>query len=192
MGWLSEDNLHEGYLVPQFADGQRGRGTTGGNVPDDEIVVGPEVEQPDGAWVHPTRPAGEVSGWVVCCDCYRESGFDAPSTWVGPVFARVPSAALQDLAARKVYAADEGVAYVGDADTVDAAARDLWMSEHVFGLDALSEVEAATSAVESARQRLDTAVLMARSSGASWAAVGRATGMTRQSARERWGHTAGR
>lgn len=187
MGWSSEDGLHEGDLVPVFMDGQRGTGTTGGSIPAGHVAIGSEGKQSDGSRAYLTRPAGEVTGWVVCCDCYRESGFGPPSTWVGPAFIRVPSPSLQDLSARKLYAADEEVAYVGDNDDVLDTAYDLWKSEHVFGLDGLSEVEAAATALASARQRLDTAVLMSRGSGASWAAVGRATSMTRQSAQERWG-----
>ncbi len=73
-----------------FGDGQRGRGVTGGSVPHDEVVVGAETQREDGSWAWPTRPAGEVTGWVVCCDCYSTASFGAPSSWIGPVFTRVP------------------------------------------------------------------------------------------------------
>ena len=187
MGWVSDNGLHEGYLVPHFEDGQRGTGTTGGSIPPGHVAIGAAVEQPDGSWTPPTRLAGEVIGWVVCCDCYRESSFGPPSTWVGPTFTRVPSPSLQNLNARKLYADDADVAYVGEDVAVSEAVHALWKSEHVFGIDALGEVEAAATALGTAKQRLDTAVMMARSSGSSWAAIGRATSMTRQSAQERWG-----
>ncbi len=39
MGWTTEEGLHEGYLVPQFVDGQRAVGVTGGGIPDDQVHV---------------------------------------------------------------------------------------------------------------------------------------------------------
>ncbi len=186
MGWLTGDGRHEGYLAPMFGDGQRGRSVTGGSVPPDEVVVGVETQGADGSWVWPTRPAGEVTGWVVCCDCYRNTSFGPASSWVGPVFTQVPSKTLEDLAARRVFAADDDVVYVSEREDVRAAAVGLWRSEHAFGIDALTEVEAASAAVSQAKLRLDAAVALARNSDASWADIGRATGMTRQSAQERW------
>jgi len=184
MGWLTDDGRHEGYLAPMFGDGQRGHGITGG--PDDEIVVGPELEGEDGSWIWPTRPAGEVTGWVVCCDCNSSASYGPPSTWVGPVFTRVPSKTQESLAARRIFAPDDDVAYAADRQDVHDAAVELWRSEHAFGVDALTEVQAAAGAAAQAKLRLDAAVALARHSGASWADIGRAAGMTRQSAQERW------
>jgi len=186
MGWLTEDGRHEGYLAPMFGDGQRGRGITGGTIPPDEVVVGDEVQRADGSWTWPTRPAGEVTGWVVCCDCHSTASFGAPSSWIGPVFTRVPSRTLESLMARRVFAADNDVAYASERADVQGAAVELWRTEHAFGSDALTEVEAAAAAVSQAKLRLDTAVALARHSSASWADIGRAAGMARQSAQERW------
>lgn len=86
-----------------------------------------------------------------------------------------------------MFAADDDVALVSGIGEVADVARDLWGSEHVFGVEALGEVEAAEVALSSAKQRLDAAVMMARGSGASWTAVARSTSMSRQSAHERWG-----
>ncbi len=186
MGWLTEDGRHEGYLAPMFGDGQRGRGVTAGSVPPDEVVVGAETQREDGSWTWPTRPSGEVTGWVVCCDCYSNTSFGAPSSWIGPGFTRVPSKTLEDLPARRIFAADDHVAYVSERDDVHDTAVELWRSEHTFGTDALTEVQAAAAAAAQAKLRLDAAVALARHSGASWADIGRAAGMTRQSAQERW------
>jgi len=186
MGWLSDDGRHEGYLAPMFGDGQRGRLTSGGLIPQDEVVVGVEVQDEDGAWTWPTRPAGEVTGWVVCCDCYSNTSLGPPSTWVGPVFTRVPSTRLEHLTARRIFAPDDEIVYVSEREDVHDAAVELWRSEHAFGVDALTEVQAAAGAAAQAKLRLDAAVALARHSGASWADIGRAAGMTRQSAQERW------
>lgn len=188
MGWTTEDGLHEGYLVPQFVDGQRAVGVTGGGIPDDQVVSGPEAQAADGSWSYPTRPAGEVTGWVVCCDCRTSESFRY-TTWVGPVFTRVPSKTLEDPKALRVYATDEDVVFVSDREDVHEVAYDLWRSEHAFGADALGEVEAAARAAAAAKERLDAAVAIARASGETWEAIGRAAGMAKQSAQGRWGQT---
>lgn len=185
MGFVTEDGRHEGYLVPQFLDGQRGAGTTGGDIADDRVAIGTEMQAADGTWTTPTRPAGEVTGWVICCDCHLDDSFRY-TTWTGPVFTRVPSKALESLAERRIYAPDAEVAYVGDREDVEQAVVDLWRSEHAFSMDALVEVEAAARAAAEAKLRLDAAVGLARHGGASWADIGRSAGMTRQSAQERW------
>lgn len=187
MGWISDDNLHEGYLAALFEDGQRGAGVTGGGIPADRIAIGTAVQRPDGSWEYPTRPAGEVTAWVICCNCSSPSSLRRIRTWTGPVFARVPSQALESIAAGRIFAVDADVADVAERDDVETAARNLWTSEHVFATDALGEIEAASGALTAAKSRLDVAVLLARGAGASWEAVGRAAGMTRQAAHGRWG-----
>jgi len=73
------------------------------------------------------------------------------TTWVGPVFTRVPSKALEDPKALRVYAADEDVVFASDREDVHEVAHDLWRSEHAFGADALGEVEAAAQAAAAAK-----------------------------------------
>lgn len=186
MGWTTEDGLHEGYLVPQFVDGQRAVGVTGGGIPDDQVASGPEAQAQDRTWSFPTRPADEVTGWVVCCDCRLRDTFRY-TTWLGPVFTRVPSKDLEDPKAMRVYATDDDVVFVSDREDVHEVAHDLWRSEHAFGADALGEVEAAAQAAAAAKERLDAAVAIARASGETWEAIGRAAGMAKQSAQGRWG-----
>lgn len=52
---------------------------------------------------------------------------------------------------------------------------------------AVVSVEEAAAAHGEASEQLDQAVARARDYGASWADIGRAVGITRQSAHERWG-----
>src|ERR1700756_2108416 len=130
MGWVHEsetrNETHEGYLVPEFDDDEHGIGTTGGRIPADAIAV--EMRQ-DGSYR--TRPAGEVIGWRMRCDCYRE-GRSGHETWVSKQpWIRVPSKALEDIAAYKVYAADEDVIDVDLRSDVEEAAREQWRREHV-------------------------------------------------------------
>ena len=184
MGMVSDDGLHEGWLAPVFQDGQRGYGVSGGGIPRDHIAVGSEVQGPDGTWRYPSRPAGEVTSWIVVCDCGSATG--STSTWLGPEFIRVPSAALEDLQDRRIHAVDADVVDVFHRSDVEAVVADLWRSEHLFTAGTLDDVAAAAAGVTAARARLDGAVAMARHGGASWADIGRATGMSRQSAQERW------
>ena len=186
MGYVTADGRHEGYLVPVFFDGERGAGTTGGGIPDDEVVSGRLVQAEDGTWTYPTRPAREVTGWAVCCDCTMGDTV-RHTTWVGPTFTRVASAELEDLAELRLFARDDEVASVAERPEVEEAVIDLWRSEHAFGADALAEVETDAIAAAHARQRLDAAVAIARHGGASWPEIGRAAGITGQSAQECWG-----
>lgn len=191
---VSDDGCHEGWLAPVFHDGQRGNGVSGGTIPRDHIAVGRETQAPDGTWHYPSRPAGEVTGWMVVCDCASGAMGVTPgprSTWLGPLFTRVPSAALEDLQARRVHADDKDVVDVFHREDVEAVVADLWRSEHLFTAGTLEDVAAAADAISAARARLDSAVAMARHGGASWADIGRAAGMTRQSAQERWRVSAG-
>lgn len=72
MSWNTDDGLHEGYLLPGFADGHRGDGTTGGGVPPDQMIVDVEYVGEPGAITdtrYTTRQAAEVVGWRIICDC---------------------------------------------------------------------------------------------------------------------------
>jgi hypothetical protein len=51
---------------------------------------------------------------------------------------------------------------------------------------AVTDVGAAAEAHKSSADALDRAVNAARAAGASWTEIGRAAGIARQSARERW------
>jgi hypothetical protein len=57
---------------------------------------------------------------------------------------------------------------------------------HIAGWQALEEVEAAATRQAAAVRALDEAVGAAVAAGASWADIGRVTGLTAGSATERW------
>lgn len=107
-------------------------------------------------------PAGpETAGWQAECAC----------GWQGPV--------------RAEGADDDEAPAGGDAPRVlRQVARREWAA-HV-GASVTAPVRRAAGEVARAQARLDTAVRRARASGASWAQIGDAAGMTRQSAHERW------
>ena len=52
-------------------------------------------------------------------------------------------------------------------------------------------IRTAVNAINQAQQTLDVEVAAARATGMSWAEIGRAAGVTRQGARERWCKTLG-
>lgn len=53
-------------------------------------------------------------------------------------------------------------------------------------MDSIHAIETAAQDVREARRQLDIAVAVAAENGHDWGAIGRAAGMTRQAARQRW------
>ncbi len=177
MGWRDETTGHEGYVVCTFADGMLGSGgsadaITVSQAPDGELLP---VEQ----WSK--LPSSAVVGWQVACDCPgSRTGWLSDQEW-----ARVANPAKEDIARGQIYATDEGVRFVEDRDDLHEVFRATWR-KHVERGESLAELRSARAAMHAAERRLDLAVSQARSQGVSWAEIGRATGMTRQSAHGRW------
>ncbi len=102
--------------------------------------------------------------------------------WTGPVWTRVPARAEEDLDTRRLY-------WPGDTPFLDPATEDLILVDwqiHTGPADELHTVELASDDVDDAQHKLNVAVRAARDAGASWADIGRAVGISRQSAHERW------
>ncbi len=181
MGWMheSDTHLHEAALVAVFEDGAESHGSTMVDGVDYELVE-PARPSKDGL-----RPSAEIVGWLLSCNCARRTSSDV-STWTDPVqWTRVPSASLEDLARHQVFAPDIDLD-VNVRPDVAAAAQALWRREHLDSIDIDDEIRAAVEARRDADALLDAAAAKARRLGRSWADIGAATGMTRQSANERW------
>ncbi len=182
MGWVHETDthLHEAALVAFFEDGAVSHGTTTVDGVDYELVqIGRSPDEDR------RRPSAEIVGWLLRCACARRSSSDV-SSWADPVpWARVPSASLEDLARHRVFAPDTDLD-VGLRPEVEAAAQVVWRRMHLDPIDVDDEIRAAVTARRDADAQLDAAVAKARRLGRSWADIGVATGMTRQSANERW------
>lgn len=71
-------------------------------------------------------------------------------------------------------------------ESIEDACHDEWAAHAALPVT-LAELAAAAEAAEQARSTLAQAVTTARAAGANWADIGRATQMSRQAARERWG-----
>ncbi len=215
MGWMGpvvNGQEHEGWVVPLFADGAQGAGTTSARGvlvarrPDDGPRDGDRVRltysddcTAEGMWqdgaviggdgivpaetggavhceaideVEEWRPDAEVVGWVAGCTC----------GWRGSPWARVTAWELADTAARRL-------AVAGPWADLEAADETRVMREwrrHIAGWQALEDVEEAAARHAAATRALDGAVHTAVAAGASWADVGRATGLTGRAAIERW------
>jgi hypothetical protein len=214
MGWMGpvvDDQDHEGWVVPVFADGAQGAGTTSARGvlvarrPDDGPRNGDRVRLTyrdgctvEGIWqdgaviggdgiVHHT--GGQVRREVVDeAEEWRPDaavvGWAAGCTcgWRGSPWARVTAWELADRAARRL-------AVTGPWADLEAADEERVMQEwrrHIEPWQTLEDVEQAAARQAAAACALDEAVYAARAAGASRADIGRATGLTGRSVIERW------
>ena len=213
MGWMGPvvgGQEHEGWVVPLFADGAQGAGTSSARGlliarrPDDARRDGDRVRltyrddsSVEGIWSDGTliradgivhahssgqvrlevidqaeewRPDAAVVGWVAGCTC----------GWRGTPGTRVPPG-LADPAARRL-------AVTGPWAELEAADDHRVMAEwrrHIAGWQAFEDVEHAAARQAAAARALDEAVRAALAAGASWADIGRVTGLIGRSAAER-------
>lgn len=178
MSWTDDSGRHEGYLECLFEDGWAGGGWSDGGV---TVTVDPSGHRvPYDAWT--SRPQAEVISWRLACNHPDGTTWRSDHEWI-----RVPSQSLEDLAAHRIFAPDDDAGFVDDRDDVHAAVIAQWHSEHVDPLTSLDEIGSARREVAEATRRLDQAVARARVAEMSWEAIGKAAGISRQSAHERWG-----
>ena len=171
MGWISNDNEHEGYAACVAPDGRlSGSSTAGGmlfkgltgHYPPDTTMTDYEV-----------IPDSQIIGWRGACEC----------GWRGELWERVTSPAAADFSRRRDYVSPEE--FANASGQVEDAIHDEWKA-HVAPSEAILGVEAAAREYHQAGHRLDKTVAAAKAAGASWADIGRAVGISRQSAHERW------
>jgi hypothetical protein len=166
MGWNTEDGTHEGYVASVVPDGRLAASYTGHGV---IVDIGRLSET-----VVPDR---DVIAWQLTCSC----------GWLGRRWARVSDPADHDPAQGRVYLAPDGHAM--PPEDIEEAGRVEWWHRHAEPAERLSAVRDAARDAARATTALATAVRAARSNKATWAEIGDATGMTRQSAHQRWGTT---
>jgi hypothetical protein len=124
-------------------------------------AASPEVG-PDGALYTSTRSTAThplVTGWRAACDC---------GWW-----------------SEQLHARRAGDDYDAPPEVEDACLAE-WRS-HVAPMVAIRDVEVAAETAREATAALTAAVHHAHVLGLSWADIGRAAGISRQAARERWG-----
>lgn len=167
MVWDQGDGFHKGRAGCVVPDGRIALAVTGAGV----LVEGvtgryPRDETTRG---HELVPDADVIGWQGACEC----------GWTGLPWDRVSTPTQANLAKRRAYTAMEGFAAppVAVEDAIGAEWR-----RHV----ALWGVDMAARSHARALERLNQAVAEARTAGATWAEIGKDTGISRQSAHERW------
>lgn len=167
-----ERTTHEGSLVATVPDGRNSVDLRAGVVlvPG---VTGSYQRHPD-LRDHEIVPDDDVTGWRALCSC----------GWEGPLWLRVNRRGTVNHLRRRTYVPLLGVAC--PSVDVEAAIRAEW-NAHAGPAIAVVELESAAEALEQAQERLNQRVLQARTAGVSWAKIGDAVRMTRQSAHERWG-----
>ena len=181
MGWISSDELHEGYLEVVLVDGKTSS-TSNGTGP----VVMLTDDQGNYTGTDEQRTHDEIVAWVLRCDCASSSP-DVLDTWTGDRWERVATPTLEDLENGRIYVAPgDYAAGIMDRPDVEAVARSRWLAEHVSPHEALAVIRTSCTEIAAAKRRLDEAVLYGRSAGQTWERIGQAAGMTRQSAQERW------
>lgn len=162
MGWCDEYGDHEGYVSLLFADGERSSGSSGRGV---LVWPGGDIAREE------IRPYADVVAWQVQCDGSRER----PCDWVGQRF---------DLAHERPEHIDGR--WMEPTEDREEAFRQEWL-RHVRPFEVTRKVEAAADGVRRAIDALEDAVTAARADGASWSQIGRAAGVTKQAAQQRWG-----
>lgn len=171
MGWISSDNEHEGWAAPEAPDGRHSGSSSSAGMHVKGITGRwPRDPQLDGYEIVPDK---DIIGWRGVCEC----------GWRGELWERAQSLAAADLHRRRDYVAPED--FADASPQVEDAIHEEWKA-HIAPSEAVLGVEAAARDHKQAGARLDKTVAAARAAGASWADIGRAAGISRQSAHERW------
>lgn len=191
MGWTyeSDDQFHDMTIRAEFEDGAVSGG--GSTIRDGvDMVVLDDYE----TW----RPAGEIVAWRIVCNCEKPIGTSIHSIrtqWVSSTrWVRVASRHLEDVAAGRIYAADEASPEsrfhspvdIDLREEVEEAAKAIWRREHLHGIDIADEIAAALAMQRAATTATDVAVERAQRAGWTWQQIGEAAGMTAAGANSRW------
>lgn len=171
MRWDMRDGLHEGSLSAIIRDGRVSEDVRMGVVAV-EGISGVFPRHPN-IKTHEMVPDDQIVGWCAACTC----------GWRGPRWSRVDTSRQAALSKRLAYLPSLGFAVPSVA--VEEALRLEW-EKHAFPAAAISELSAAVRAAEEAARRLERGVASARKAGVSWAHIGSALGISRQSAHEKW------
>ncbi|SFC97311.1 hypothetical protein SAMN04487968_11737 [Nocardioides terrae] len=177
MGWITDDGLHEGRLVPEFRDGRRGTGVMGGGVPLNQVIV-----KADDLAYRPryaTRPGAEVVGWRIVCDgAAADRGMHQATRdhWHSDLLPRVTFRQQEDLDEARLWASDAEVAVLEDREDVGELVRSLWQEQHVRPADALRILKEARVRAALANRDLERAVDSALHVGLNAHEIERASG----------------
>lgn len=171
MGWIRDGTYgHKGWVANVLADGRVSSSTTGhgvivGELTAEDVANDREVRRyPDTGYVEVIIPWDQVVTWRVTCEC-GWTGSERPATTKTGYSTRDCPDELTD----RVFAPE-------------------WQT-HVAPFAALTDLDGLIGELRSVETRIAKTVWLARTGGASWAQVGRSTGLTKQGAQQRWGTT---
>ncbi|MFD8533886.1 AsnC family protein [Streptosporangium canum] len=172
MAWTNEDGIHDGWDAAEFAGDRFSVGAGGGGVTVWRFAPGPGPLRETGE--RETEVDGRTAiGWRALCQC----------GWRGELWQKVATPGEHDPAHHRVY--DPDPCSWGSAPTgLEEAMHREWRGH--LEPETLTAVRIEARALADAHARLDDAVRAAREDGRSWADIGAAVGISRQSAHERW------
>lgn len=169
MGWIIDGAYdHEGWVANVLADGRVSSSMTGGAVivherTAEDIAAEREVRRyPGSDYLDVVIPWDQVAAWRVTCEC----------GWTGE---------------QRPAVGEAGGARDCPEDVEERVFYPAWAA-HVAPYAALFDLEQLVDQSRDVEQRIGEKVELARAGGASWAQVGRATGLSKQGAQQRWGH----
>lgn len=172
MGWITEYGEHEGWAGALFADGKVSAASSADGVRVSYTAEGTFIAIADGdEW----RPHDAVVGWVGMCDC--------PARWRSEAWTRVTDPGEADPATRRAYLQ---LGAMADAPPEVEDALHLQWRAHIEPDLLLSEIAELTEQQHALGERITRAVVKARYAGVSWAEIGKAAQVTRQTAHEKW------
>lgn len=180
VSWTTDDGRHELYLAAAFTDGSLGSGSNAAGV---RVMDSPDGSPlPADEW-H-TRPDKEVTGWVVCCTHHDDGGYRSATERLA-TWDRVATSEEEQPEVGRFYESDSAIDLDTRADVEELMLK-LWHS-HLEPVNARTAISGAAEEVARATRALDQAVQTGRTAGLTWAEIGQAAGIARQSAHERWG-----
>ena len=169
MGWIRDGAYgHEGWVANVLADGRvSGSQTSGGvivhELTADDIAAEREVRRyPNSDHLDVVVPWDQVATWRITCQC----------GWTGSERPAVPETKYGTRDCPE--------------DLEDSWAAPEW-DAHVAPFAALSDLEQLVDQQRDLETRVADTVRLARAGGASWTQVGRAAGLSKQGAQQRWG-----
>jgi hypothetical protein len=179
--WGTQDRKHAGWVGALFGDGAISIGLGPVDRPQAGFQLGYDADGTDLEDLGICRGHAEVTGWIGVCTC----------GWRSRPWARVATPPEEDLAARRVY----GGFFMSDGRLFDVDNRAVCRTtlaewrQHIEPDGLLALIGDLTEQRRQLDERLARLVAQAREVGVTWEDIGRAAGVTRQSAHERWSRT---
>ena len=176
--WGTQDRKHKGWVGALFGDGAISSGLGPAGQPRPAFQLGYDADGTDVEDLGICRGHAEATGWIGVCTC----------GWRSRPWTRVATPAEEDLAARRVYGGflmSDGRLFNVNNRAVGRTTLAEW-EQHVEPDRLLALIDNITAQRRQLDEHLARVVAQAREVGVTWEDIGRAAGITPQSAHERW------